>query len=48
MFAALPTATSAYILARQMGGDATMMAQTVAATTLLSAVTLPVILVILT
>lgn len=44
LFAALPTATSAYILARQMGGDAALMAQVVAATTLLSAATIPVVL----
>ena len=47
LFAALPTATSAYILARQMGGDSTLMAQVVAATTLVSAATIPVILLIL-
>jgi hypothetical protein len=44
LFAALPTATSAYILARQMGGDSALMAQIVAATTVVSAATIPAIL----
>lgn len=43
LFAALPTATSSYILSRQMGGDAPLMAQTIAATHLAAAVTLPLI-----
>lgn len=42
IFSALPTATSSYILARQMGGDATLMATMVTAQTLLSAISLPV------
>ena len=45
-FAASPTASSAFILARQMGGDATLMAQTVAASTLAAAITLPMALAI--
>lgn len=44
LFAALPTATSAYILARQMGGDATLIATILTVQTILSAVTLPVTL----
>ncbi|MEE8171728.1 MAG: AEC family transporter, partial [Alphaproteobacteria bacterium] len=47
LFAALPTATSAYILSRQMGGDAALMAQVVAATTAAAALTLPLMLAIL-
>ncbi|XKH60097.1 AEC family transporter [Halomonas sediminis] len=41
LFAALPTATSAYILARQLGGDAEMMAALITSQTLLAMVTLP-------
>ena len=48
LFAALPTATSAYILSRQMGGDAELMARTVAVTTVAAGVTMPVMLAILT
>lgn len=44
MFQALPTATSAYILARQLGGDAPLMAAIIAAQTLLALVTLPLTL----
>lgn len=44
VFAAVPTATSAYILARQMGGDAELMAAIITAQTLLSMLTLPVVL----
>ena len=40
MAAAAPAATSSYILARQLGGDAPLMAQIVTATTLLSILTL--------
>ncbi|MET4000370.1 AEC family transporter [Marinobacterium sp. MBR-109] len=47
IFAAVPTATSAYILARQMGGDAELMAGIITAQTLISMLTLPVILVLL-
>ncbi len=42
--AAVPTATSAYILARQLGGDAEFMAQAVTASTLAAAISLPLIL----
>lgn len=41
---ATPTATSAYILARQLGGDATLMANLITATTLAAIVTMPVVL----
>lgn len=44
LFAALPTSTNAYILARQMGGDSALMAQVVATTTVISAATIPAIL----
>jgi predicted permease len=42
IFAALPTATSSYILARQLGGDAELMAALLTTQTVLSALTLPV------
>jgi predicted permease len=41
---ATPTAASAYILAREMGGDAKLMAGLVTATTLFSAFTIPLML----
>ncbi len=41
LFAALPTATSAYILARQLGGDAELMAALITGQTLLAMATLP-------
>lgn len=44
LFAALPTATSAYILARQLGGDHTLLATILTLETLLSVVTLPLVL----
>lgn len=44
MFAALPTASSAYILARQMGGDYTLMANMITLQTLIAAITLPLML----
>ncbi len=47
VFAALPTASSSYILARLMGGDAPLMAQVVAATTVGAAITMPVALAVL-
>jgi malonate transporter len=46
--AAVPTAGAAYILARQMGGDARLMANIITTQTILSAVTLPVLLALLT
>ena len=44
LFTGLPTSTSAFILARQMGGDAVLMSQIVAVTHVLAAVTLPLAL----
>lgn len=44
LLAALPTATSSYILARQLGGDATLMAAIVSGQTLLAIATIPLIL----
>lgn len=44
LFAAVPTATSAYILARQLGGDAPLMATITTAQTLLAMISLPLIL----
>jgi len=44
MFAALPTASSAYILAKQLGGNATLMAGIITGETLISLLTLPVVL----
>jgi hypothetical protein len=44
MFAALPGAPSSYILARQLGGDAQLMAGIVTVETGVSILTLPVVL----
>lgn len=44
LFAAMPTATSSYILARQLGGHAPLMATITTAQTLLAMVTLPIVL----
>ncbi|SFC26389.1 hypothetical protein SAMN05660443_1973 [Marinospirillum celere] len=44
LFAAMPTATSAYILARQLGGDAPLMAAIITAQTLAAMLTLPLML----
>ncbi len=48
LFQALPTASSAYILARQLGGDAPLMAGITAAQTVIALVALPVVLIGLT
>lgn len=48
LFSALPTATSAYILARQMGGNAPLMAAIITGQTLLAMVLLPVWMSLLT
>lgn len=45
---AAPLATSAYILARQLGGDGVLAANLVTATTLISLVTLPVVIALAT
>ena len=47
LFAALPTATSAYILARLLGGDHTLVASILTVQTLLSVVTLSVTLLLI-
>ncbi len=44
LFAALPTASSAYILATRMGGDGATVASIVSTQTLFSMVTLPVVM----
>ena len=44
LYQSLPTASSAYILARQMGGDAPLMAGITAAQTIMAAATLPLAL----
>ena len=47
LYNALPTASSAYILARQMGGDSTLMAGIITATTLCAGITIPAMLILL-
>jgi predicted permease len=47
LYQALPTASSAYILARQLGGDAPLMARITAAQTLIAMATLPFVLAML-
>ncbi|HYM32133.1 MAG TPA: AEC family transporter [Candidatus Cybelea sp.] len=44
LWAALPIASSAYIMARQLGGDSTLLAAAITATTILAALTLPLVL----
>lgn len=44
LLTALPTATSAYILARQLGGDAPLMAGIISGQTLLAMITIPLML----
>lgn len=44
IFAALPTAASAFLLAKQLGGNAPLMAAIITGQTLLSLVTLPIVL----
>ncbi len=41
---AVPTASSAYVLARQMGGDAPLLAQIITLQTILAAVTMPIVI----
>jgi malonate transporter len=48
LYTALPPAPSAYILARQLGGDAGLMARLIAAHTLLSLATIPLVLALFT
>lgn len=47
IFTALPTATSSYILARQLGGDADLMAAIITAQTVMSVITLPLTIALL-
>ena len=47
LLATLPTATSAYILARQLGGDAPLMAGIISGQTLLAMVSIPLLLSVL-
>ncbi|MBJ9973902.1 AEC family transporter [Pseudomonas sp. S75] len=44
LFQALPTASSSYVMARQMGGNAPLMATIIALQTMVAAVTLPLML----
>lgn len=46
MFQALPTASSSYVLARQLGGDAPLMASIIAFQTVVAAITVPITLLI--
>ncbi|MDZ5648330.1 AEC family transporter [Nitrospirillum sp. BR 11828] len=48
LYNALPTSVSAYVLARQMGGDAPLMAGIITVQTLAAAVTLPIVLALAT
>lgn len=47
LFHAAPTATAAYVLTRQLGGDAQLMAAITSVQTVLAAVTLPVLILLL-
>jgi predicted permease len=47
LFASLPSAGSSYVLASQMGGDATLMASILAVQTLLSFLVLPLLLLLM-
>ena len=47
MFAALPSATSGYILARQMGGDTALIARIITLQTVAAALSLPAVLMLL-
>jgi malonate transporter len=48
LWATLPTSAASYILARQLGGDAPLMAAGITATTVAAAVTMPLMLALLT
>jgi predicted permease len=41
---AVPTASNSYLLARQMGGDAPLMAQIITVQTVLAAITMPIVI----
>lgn len=47
LYAAVPVSASAYVMARQMGGDTAIMAGAVTATTILAVVTMPLVLFLL-
>jgi len=47
LFAAMPTATSAFVLANRMGGDGTIVAIAISVMTVLAAVTIPIWLTVL-
>ncbi len=44
--ASVPTASNAYVLARQMGGDAPLFAQILTQQTILAAMTMPIVIAI--
>jgi predicted permease len=48
LFQALPTASSSYIMARQLGGDAPLMAGIIAGQTLLAVIALPLVVMSIT
>jgi malonate transporter len=48
LFSSVPISASAYVLARQLGGDADLMASLIALTTVAAAVTMPTVLALLT
>ena len=45
---AVPTSSSAYVLARQMGGDAPLLAQIITLQTILAAITMPIAIALVT
>ena len=45
---AVPTSSSAYVMARQMGGDAPLLAQIITLQTILAAITMPVVIALVT
>jgi malonate transporter and related proteins len=46
--AAVPTSSSAYVMARQMGGDAPLLAQIITLQTIFAAVTMPIVIALVT
>jgi predicted permease len=48
LFNSVPISASSYVLARQLGGDAQLMASLIATTTLAAVVTMPLVLALLT
>ncbi len=41
---AVPTSSSAYVMARQMGGDAPLLAQIITLQTIFAAITMPIVI----